>query len=178
MIIYETKRLILREWQDKDFGAFSKLNQDASVMEFFPKILNQQDTLKLINKIKDKFNANGFGFYTVILKKSEQLIGSIGLNTPDFKAHFTPCVEIGWRVAKAYWGHGFAVEAAQKCLDIGFNEFNLHEIVSFTAKINKKSERIMQKLGMIHNINDDFYHPELDINDPLALHVLYRLQKI
>lgn len=156
---------------------FSKLNQDADVMEFFPKIFNQQDTLELINKIKDKFKANGFGFYTVILKNSEQFVGSIGLNIPDFEAHFTPCVEIGWRVAKEYWGQGLAVEAAQKCLDIGFTEFNLNEIVSFTAKINKKSERIMQKLGMTHNIADDFCHSKLSKEHPLSLHVLYRITK-
>lgn len=177
MILYETKRLILREWQDKDFEPFSKLGQNESVMEFFPKIFNQQDTLELISRIKDKFKANGFGFYTVVLKDSEQFVGSIGLNIPDFEAHFTPCVEIGWRVAKEYWGQGLAVEAAQKCLDIGFNEFNLNEIVSFTARVNKKSERVMQKLGMVHDVKGDFYHPKLEINHPLALHVLYRMPK-
>ena len=91
-------------------------------------------------------------------KENHQFIGFIGLNTPDFEAHFTPCVEIGWRIAKEFWGQGLALEAAQKCLEIGFNEFNLSEIVSFTAITNKKSERVMQKLKMTHDDKDNFYH--------------------
>lgn len=95
----------------------------------------------------------------------------------DFKASFTPCVEIGWRLAYPYWGQGFAVEAANKCLDLGFNRFNLDEIVSFTPALNKKSERIMQKLGMHHDSKHDFYHPRLDRNHSLAWHILYRISK-
>jgi 3-dehydroquinate dehydratase/shikimate dehydrogenase len=177
MIMYETERLILREWQDKDFEPFFVLNQDHDVMEFFPDVLSYQETIDLIAKFKNKFKVNGFSFYTCELKDTRQFIGSIGLNIPDFIAHFTPCVEIGWRVAKEFWGQGLAVEAAEKCLEIGFTQFNLDEIVSFTAKINTKSARVMQKLGMTYDESDDFYHPKLPKKHPLSLHVLYRIHK-
>jgi RimJ/RimL family protein N-acetyltransferase len=178
MIHYETKRLILREWQDKDFEPFFALNQDLEVMRYFPNIFSHQETVELIDRIKNKFKANGFGFYSCELKETQQFIGSIGLNTPDFKANFTPCVEIGWRVAKEFWGQGLAVEAAKKCLEIGFNEYNLKEIVSFTAKINNNSQQVMQKISMTYDKSEDFYHPNLKPNHPLTLHVLYRMSKL
>ncbi len=95
----------------------------------------------------------------------------------DSELLFTPGVEIVWRLAKEFWGQGFAVEVAQKCLEIGFNEFNLNEIIALTAKINKKSERVMQKLNMTHDESENFYHPKLPKEHPLSLHVLYRLIK-
>ncbi len=177
MIYYETERLILREWQDKDFEPFFALNQDVDVMRYFPNILSHQETVDLVNRIKHKFKANGYGLYACELKKSGQFIGFIGLNAPDFSAHFTPRVEVGWRVAKEFWGQGLAVEAAQRCLEIGFKQFGLDEIVSFTAKRNHNSQRVMQKLGMTNNETEDFQHPKLDPKHPLALHVLYRMPR-
>ena len=177
MIYYETERLILREWQDKDFEPFFALNQDMKVMRYFPNVFSHQETVDLVTKIKNKFRANGFGFYSCELKTTGQFIGSIGLNVPDFSAHFTPCVEVGWRVAKEFWGQGLAVEAAQRSLEIGFNQFGLDQIMSFTAKINTNSQRVMQKLGMTNNEAEDFHHPKLDHNHSLALHVLYRMPK-
>jgi RimJ/RimL family protein N-acetyltransferase len=177
MIYYETERLFLREWQDKDFEPFFALNQDVDVMRYFPNVFSHQETVDLVTKIKNKFRAHDFGFYSCELKNTGQFIGSIGLNVPDFSAHFTPCVEVGWRVAKEFWGQGLAVEASQKCLEIGFNQFGLDEIVSFTAKINTNSQRVMQKLGMTNNEAEDFHHPKLDHNHSLALHVLYRMPK-
>ena len=177
MIYYETPRLILREWQDKDVEPFIALNQDIDVMQYFPKTLSPQETLDLIAKIKHKFITNGFGLYACELKDTEQFIGFVGLNPPDFDAYFTPCVEVGWRIAKEFWGNGYAVEAAKLCLKIGFDEFNLNEIVSFTTTSNAKSIRVMQKLGMSHDESDNFYHPKLEKDHPLALHVLYRILK-
>jgi RimJ/RimL family protein N-acetyltransferase len=177
VISYETQRLVLREWHDDDFDKFYALNQDSDVMHYFPELYGYGKTVQLIEVIKSKFIKYGFGFYTCELKATKEFVGSIGINVPDVKMHFTPCVEIGWRVAKQYWQQGFAYEAAQKCLEIGFTEFNLDEIVAFTAKCNRPSERLMQKLGMQHNVNDDFCHPKLDYNHPLNLHVLYRLSK-
>ncbi|MCC2645389.1 MAG: acetyltransferase [Burkholderiales bacterium] len=175
--MYETKRLILRDWEEEDISQFIKMNQDSKVMEFFPAVLSSEESISLIEKIKSKFKVQGFGFYACELKESQELIGFVGLNIPDFKASFTPCVEIGWRIAYKFWGQGLAVEAAQKSLDIGFNEYNLNEIVSFTALVNKRSERVIQKLGMIRAPTHDFNHSELDPSHPLAKHILYRLRR-
>ncbi len=173
----ETRRLILRQWQKSDIEPFIQLNQDVEVMRYFPNILSSDETIALIEKIKNKFAAQGFGWWATELKENHKFIGFIGLNIPDFEADFTPCVEIGWRLAHEYWGQGLAVEGAKKCLEIGFNEFNLNEIVSFTAKNNHPSERVMQKLSMIYDAASDFYHPKLASDHPLSLHVLYRLNK-
>ena len=178
MIYYNTERLILRNWIDSDIEPFTKLNQDTEVMEYFPNILSAEETIALIEKIKNKFSMQGFGWYAAELKENHKFIGFIGLNIPDFKADFTPCVEIGWRLAHEYWGHGLAVEGAKKCLEIGFNEFNLNEIVSFTTKNNHRSERVMQKLGMIYDAASDFHHPKLASEHPLSLHVLYRITRL
>ena len=175
--MYETNRLILREWQDKDSEPFVKLNQDPDVMEFFPKLKTKDETIASITSIKNGFKEKYFGLYACELKDTHQFIGFVGLDIPVFEAPFTPCVEIGWRIAKEFWGQGLAVEAAHKCFEIGFNIFNLDEIVSFTAIPNKKSERVMQKLGMNHNEGENFYHPNLHNEHTLSLHVLYRLTK-
>ncbi len=177
MIQYETTRLIIREWQDNDFDNYFTLNQDIEVMKHFPKTLSHEESMALIHKIKSSFKIHGFGFYTCELKDTKEFVGSVGLSVPDFNAHFTPCVEIGWRIAKKFWGQGLAVEAARKCFEIGFTQLNLNEIVAFTSSNNHKSERIMQKLGMTHNVNDDFHHPKLAKEHPLSFHVLYRITK-
>lgn len=173
--MYETERLLLRQWTDDDLQSFIKINQDQTVMKYYPSTLSVSDTINMVARIKNKFKTNGFGLYAVVLKETQQFIGYIGLNTPDFQAYFTPCVEIGWRLAKEYWGQGLAVEGAKKCLELGFNQFNLNEIVSFTAKINTQSERVMQKLGMAYEVDGDFHHPKLPREHRLSLHVLYRI---
>jgi len=175
--MYETKRLILRNWRDSDTEPFIKLNQDKEVRRYFPNILSSEETIASINKIKNNFATRGFSWYAAELKENHKFIGFIGLEVPGFEAHFTPCIEIGWRLAHEYWGQGLATEGAKKCLEIGFNEYNFNEIVAFTAKINKPSERVMQKLGMVHDAQDDFYHPKMQKEHLLSLHVLYRLSK-
>lgn len=174
----ETSRLILRQWQESDIKPFIQLNQDIDVMRYFPNTLSPDETIALIEKINNKFAIQGFGWWATELKENHKFIGFIGLNIPDFEADFTPCVEIGWRLAHEYWGQGMAVEGAKKCLEIGFNEFNLNEIVSFTTKDNYRSERVMQKLGMIYDAASDFYHPKLASEHPLSLHVLYRITRL
>ena len=176
MIHYETDRLILRNWQDTDIDAFIKLGQDSKVMEFYPRCYTPEESVEIINKYKKSMLENGFSMYACELKDPQQLIGYTGL-MPRNDLPFSPCVEIGWRIFSDYWGNGFAVEGAKKCLDIGFNGFNLDEIVSFTANVNYRSERVMQKLGMISKHSEDFNHPKLPKDHPLSLHVLYRLNK-
>lgn len=94
------------------------------------------------------FKENGFCFYACELKSTSEFIGFVGLSVPKFKAHFTPCVEIGWRIASPHWGKGYATEGALKCLEVGFNEFSLGEIVSIAVKNNYKSHNVMNKIGM------------------------------
>ena len=173
--MFETKRLILREWKDTDIAPFAAMNQDPKVMEFFPATLSLDETKNLIERIRQHFKTHGFGLFAVELKATGEFIGFVGLMIPTFEAHFTPCVEIGWRIASAHWKQGYATEAAKMVLHLALEKYGLKEVVSFTAAVNLPSIAVMKKIGLQHNPQDDFDHPRLDKAHSLSRHVLYRL---
>lgn len=176
MNFLETDRLILRNWKSSDFQPYAKLNADPRVMEFFPSPLTQVESDAQINLIENKRKKDGFCVLAAELKQTQEFIGFIGLSIPSFEAHFTPCVEIGWRLASEYWGKGYAPEGATACLRYGFENLGLKEIVSFTPINNLKSRRVMEKIGMTYDSKDDFDHPNLAESHPLRRHVLYRIK--
>lgn len=173
MILY-TERLILRSWQLSDLPLFADINADERVCEYLPTTLTRAESDALAQKIIAHFDEHGFGLWAVEEKGGAPFIGFVGLSIPGFEAHFTPCVEIGWRLAFAYWGKGYATEAAKKVMEYGFNELLLDEIVSFTTKSNQRSRAVMERLGMTYSKEDDFDFPTLDASHPLLPHVLYR----
>jgi ribosomal-protein-alanine N-acetyltransferase len=170
----ETERLILREWRRDDRDPFARLNVDPAVMEFFPALLTREESDAMVDRIEAHFAAHGFGVWATELKATGEFIGFIGLWIPKFKAHFTPCVEIGWRLAASHWGSGLATEGARAAVEYAFGELGLKELVSFTAVENARSRRVMEKIGMTHNAADDFDHPDLPDGHRLKRHVLYR----
>jgi len=121
------------------------------------------------------FAEHGFGLWAVEVVGVAPFIGYVGLSIPRFEAHFTPAVEVGWRLASAYWGQGYATEGARAALEAGFTQFGLKEIVSFTVPATARSRRVMERIGMTHDPADDFDHPRLAEGDPLHRHVLYRI---
>ena len=171
----ETERLRLRNWQPSDREPFAQINADPRVMEFFPKRLTREESDAMIERIEEHFRAKGFGLYAVELRDGGRFIGYVGLYTPTF-AHFTPCVEIGWRLASDAWGQGFATEGAKAVVRHAFENVGLDEIVSFTVPANQRSIRVMEKIGMMRDAADDFEHPNLPTSHPLRHHVLYRLR--
>lgn len=173
----KTARLILRRWQKADLEPFSQLNKDERVMEFFPKTLSENETRTFIATVEMHFEREGCGLWVVELPETGEFAGFVGLSKPRFQAHFTPCIEVGWRLSHKHWGKGFAPEAAREAVRDGFERLGLDEIVSFTARQNKKSIRVMEKIGMTTNIEDDFEHPSLAEGHHLRWHVLYRLRK-
>lgn len=173
----ETNRLILREWRDTDIPIFVQMNLDPKVMEFFPACLSEEETKSLVALNREHFAKHGYGKFAVELKENQEFIGFVGLSIPPFEAHFTPAVEIGWRIAAKHHKKGFATEAAKKTLEFAFNELKLEEVVSFTVPNNKASRRVMEKIGMTHNLQDDFHHPKLAKDHPFSWHVLYRKKK-
>lgn len=173
----ETERLILRRWQDSDLEPFSAIVGDPEVRRYYPSTLTKDETKNLISRFESHFEEEGFGLFALELKSTGELIGYTGLNKPTFQAHFMPCVEIGWQLARHQWGKGYAPEAARKVLENGFVRLNLAEIVSFTTVRNTQSRRVMEKLGMQRNPSDDYEHPMLPAGHPLKPHVLYRLPK-
>ena len=118
-----------------------------------------------------------YTFWAVELKDGGGLLGFVGLNDTDFEASFTPAVEIAWRLASQYWGFGYATEAAKAVFDYGYKELNLKEIVSFTVPENKRSIRVMEKIGLSRDPQGDFYHSKLPREHRLSRHVLYRTLK-
>lgn len=173
----ETSRLILRRWKPSDSQPFHAMNSDPSVMEFLPKLMSREESDAMIARIEEHFEKHKFSWWALEVKKTGEFIGFTGLVIPKFETHFTPCVEIGWRLAKAHWKQGFATEAAHAALQFGFSVIGLDEIVSLTVPANKPSRAVMERLGMQRNPNDDFDHPKLPEGDPLRRHVLYRLKK-
>ncbi len=171
----ETERLILRSWREEDVEIFFEINNDEKVIEFLPKALNRQECQNFINKENAQIAQKGFGLWACELKKNNELIGFVGLGIPNFESHFTPCVEIGWRLSFKHWGNGYATEAAKMALEIGFENFGFKEIVSFTATQNLRSIAVMQKIGMTRDKNGDFNHPKLPSEHALSRHVLYRI---
>lgn len=172
-----TERLILRKWQDRDLKPFAQINSDKLVCEFLPKTLNRDESNALVEKIRSHFDKHDYGLYAIELRYTGQFIGFTGLNNPTFPAHFMPAVEIGWRIGSEYWGHGYATEAANAVLNYAFQALKIPEIVSFTVPENERSRNVMKKIGLQHNKQDDFDHPNLPKGHPLQRHVLYRLKK-
>ncbi len=151
------------------------MNADPRVMEHFPALLSREESDGRVARIEAHFAEHGFGLWAVEIPGEAPLAGFIGLGITRFEAHFTPCVEIGWRLAAEYWGRGFATEGAQAALDFGFESLHLQEIVSFTVPANVRSRRVMEKIGMTHDTHGDFDHPSLPAGHPLSRHVLYRI---
>lgn len=172
-----TERLILRRWRQSDLLPFAALNADPRVMEFLGNCLGRAESDEIAAQIEERFERDGFGFWAVEVISEGAFIGFVGLNVPTFPACFTPCVEIGWRLAVEYWGQGYATEAARSALRFGFRELKLPEIVSFTTVANIRSQRVMRRLGMIRTAEEDFDHPRLAAGHPLRRHVLFRLSR-
>ena len=173
----ETERLIMRRWRDEDRDPFAAMNADAEVMEHFPALLSREQSDGFVDRIEEGFEAHGYGLWALEVRESGQFIGFTGLVLQTFEAPFTPAVEVGWRLAKAAWGHGYAIEAARRAVRYGFDEAGLDEIISMTTVRNTRSRKVMERLGMTRDIADDFYFPGIAEDNPLRPHVLYRLKR-
>ena len=170
-----TDRLLLRRWRDADREPFAALNADPRVMEFFPQLLSREETDAACERIAAHFAKHGFGMWAVEVPGVAPFVGFVGLAVPRFEAHFTPCVEIGWRLAHEYWNRGYATEGARAALKFGFEQVGLDEILSFTVPDNLRSRHVMKKVGMRYSAQDDFDHPLIAPDHPRRRHVMYRL---
>lgn len=169
-------RLVLRRWRDGDLEPFAAMNADPEVMEHFPARLSREESDALVQRFEAGFDARGFGVWALEVAATGQFIGFCGLNVPSFEAPFTPAVEVGWRLARPYWGQGYATESARAALTFGFEHVGLDDVVSFTTRANERSQAVMRRLGMTHDPADDFEHPRLAPGHPQRPHVLYRLR--
>lgn len=169
----ETARLRLRQWRAEDYIAFAAMGSNPQVMEYFPKLLTRAESDAMIDRMKSIIDTQGWGFWAVELKHNQQFIGFTGLHDQPTQFSFSPCVEIGWRLDQAYWGQGYAPEAAQAALAFAFDQLKLEKVVAFTTVDNAKSQKVMQKLNMKYVTQ--FQHPALAKDHPLSWHVLYEI---
>lgn len=172
-----TDRLLLRNWRDSDREPFAALNADPAVMEHFPAPQTREQSDALIDRSIPMIDERGWGLWAMEVRDTGEFIGFTGLSVPSFEAHFLPGIEIGWRLAKGAWGNGYATEAARAALAHGFGPGGLDEIVSFTAIPNVPSQRVMQRIGMVHDEPGDFDHPRIADGHRLQRHVLYRIDR-
>lgn len=170
----ESERLLLRAWRDEDLPAFAALNADPQVMRFFPAPQTPEQSHAQAERIRQFMQQHGWGLWALEVKGVAPFIGFVGLAIPADDLPCSPCVEIGWRLAAAHWGKGYASEAARLALRYAFEQLQLNEVVSFTAETNQPSRRVMERIGMTSN-DESFLHPRLPQGHPLQKHVLYRL---
>ena len=175
MTMLETDRLILRDLQESDLPALIAMNLDPEVMQYFPKPYSQAESLRLYQGIQDEAKAYGYSLWAVEEKTSQEFIGLVGLHHSDLRIFAgKEAVEIGWRLRKEFWNHGYATEAARACLDFAFQRAGLSEVYSFTSLLNLPSQKVMQKLGM--EFVKEFDNEKVPADSPLHRHVLYRIE--
>jgi RimJ/RimL family protein N-acetyltransferase len=170
-----TERLLLRGWRHSDLEPFAALNADPEVMRYFPATLSREESDALAARASASLTERGWGLWAV--EHRGEFLGFTGLAVPRFEAHFTPAVEIGWRLAHAAWGFGYASEAATAVLRFAVEELRLDEVVSFTAVANRRSRAVMERIGMARDTAGDFDHPGVPEGSPLRRHVLYRTDR-
>lgn len=169
-----TERLLLREWREGDRDDWAAMNADPEVMEFFPSTLDRAESDAAFDRFSTALEAQGWGLWAV--EHEGRFLGFTGLSPVSFEAPFTPATEVGWRLRRDVWGHGFATEAARAAVRFAFDELGLPEIVSFTSVGNARSRAVMERLGMTHDPSDDFDNPNVAVGSALRRHVLYRLE--
>ncbi|WP_418317131.1 GNAT family N-acetyltransferase [Piscinibacter sakaiensis] len=172
LIETETERLRLTAWHERHVAPFAAMNADPEVMRYFPATMTEQQTRDAVERQRGQFAERGWGFWATELKHTGEFIGFIGLMVPRHPLPCMPCVEIGWRLARRYWGNGYATEGARASLAVGFEQLGLDEIVSFTALDNRPSRRVMERIGM-HDTGRDFDHPAVPEGSAVRRHCLY-----
>jgi ribosomal-protein-alanine N-acetyltransferase len=177
-IALTTARLLLRPWQDADRAPWAAMSADPEVMTFFPAPLTREESDAFVDRTIQGFaERGGWGWFAVQERATGAFVGVAGLAPVRFEAHFTPAVEIGWRLARASWGRGFATEAARASVAFAFGELGLDEVVALAVPANERSLAVMRRLGMTHDPADDFDLPDLPADSPLRRHVLFRLER-
>lgn len=169
--IFSSERLGFRNWKDADLEKMILINSDKDVMRFFPFLPSAKQTEDFIERMKDQFSENGYCYFAVDLLDSDIFIGFIGLSKQNYKADFTPCIDIGWRLNKVYWNKGLATEGAKACLEYAQNKLKLPLIYAVASQVNEKSIKVMDKIGMRYRKN--FEHPNLLDDNGLKDCVLY-----
>jgi len=174
-----TQRLIVRNWEERDRELFHRINSDEAVMEFFPFRRDRAQADAKMNEMRADIARQGYGWTAVEIAATGQCIGFVGLHDVEIEPILPAgSIEIGWRLAPEFWGHGYVTEAAAALFDYGFETLGLAEITSFAVANNKRSTAVMERLGMRRDPSSDFDHPSVPDTHPLLkFHVFYRVTR-
>lgn len=172
-----TDRLLLRRWRESDREPFASMNADPAVMEHMQGVLPRERSDAFLDRIEAHWDEHGWGLWAVEVPEDVPFVGYVGLWPAEYIAD--GMVEVGWRLAREHWGHGYATEAGREALQFGFSDVGLTEIVSFTVPQNVRSRRVMERIGLVRDPAGDFDHPKVDpVAYPhLVSHVMYRLNR-
>jgi RimJ/RimL family protein N-acetyltransferase len=173
--LFTSERLGFRGWTDTDLAPMTAINADPEVMEFFPGTKTLVETEAFVARMQQQLIDRGYCYFAVDLLSDGAFIGFTGLSEQTFEASFTPCIDIGWRLGRQYWGHGYATEAAQRCLAYAMKDLNINKISSIAPRINIRSVRVMEQAGMAKV--DEFVHPLLAGDERLRDCVLYEIAR-
>lgn len=171
-----TARTLLRQWMDSDTEAWVAMNADPEVRRHFPTVATRDEALTEAARARAQLARRGWGAWALEIPGVLPFAGFVGLLVPVFQAHFTPAVEIGWRLPRAAWGQGYATEAAAAAAAFALQQLQLDELVAITIPANEASQRVMQRIGMVRDAAGDFAHPRVPVDHPMSRHVLYRLR--
>jgi RimJ/RimL family protein N-acetyltransferase len=172
-----TDRLLLRQWRDADLDPWAAMNADPEVMEHFPSVMTRQESTAFMTRIRAAIDDRGWGLWAVEVVGGAPFIGFIGLQPVVDPVMPFDGVEVGWRLARSAWGHGYASEGARAALAYAFEELSLPEVISFTSTTNERSQAVMRRIGLTRDPADDFDHPKVPEGSRLRRHVLYRLRR-
>lgn len=175
--VIETPRLRLRNWRDDDLVPWFEMSADPRVMEFFTEVYDRERSDSTAAYVRQRNEANPYGWWVVEEQDGEAFAGVMQLTDVPFEAHFTPAREIGWRLPEKFWGRGYATEAARAILEYAFERLGVGEVVALTTVKNVRSRRVMERLGMTYDPDDDFDHPRVPDGHPLKRHVVYRIRR-
>jgi RimJ/RimL family protein N-acetyltransferase len=170
-----TPHLSLVEWRSEHCEAFAALNADPEVMEFLGPLLSRAKSDETIARFQDEFGRRGFCPWAAVERSSNRLVGFVGLHEVPEAVAFAPAVEVGWRLARPFWGLGYATEGATASLDYAFETLGIDDVVSMTTRANERSRRVMERIGMTRDPREDFEHPGVSLGDDLRPHILYRI---
>jgi ribosomal-protein-alanine N-acetyltransferase len=172
-----TARLLLRRWRASDLDPFAAINADPAVMEYFAATLSREESAELIARIERGFDEHGYGLWAAEAPGETELIGFVGMEDVKPELPCAPAVEVGWRLDRRFWRRGLASEAAAGVVAFAFGRLGFDSLVATTSRPNERSRAVMERLGMSYDPAEDFIHPALPSDHPLAPHVLYRLDR-
>ena len=172
--VVTTARLVLRPFTDVDREPFFALNTHPDVVASLGTSPNRAESDAMVERYTAELEREGWGFWAVEVLGGAPFVGMVGLHRLPPWIPAAPAVEAGWRLHPDHWGHGYATEAAVASLRYGFGEAGLDEIVAYTTTVNTRSQAVMERLGMVRDVDADFDHPQVPEGHPLRRHVLYR----